>query len=369
MKKILYFIQLPPPIHGVSTINKIVYESTVINNNVEKHLLEIKFSKNISDLRKFNVAKFFTFISLFFKLLAVLIKIKPNYIYFSLMPVGKGFFRDFLFVLLMKMFSCKLIFHIHNAGIKKNSEKKCWRFFYRITFKNTNVIVLSEKLKEIEYSKLELKNTHFFVVNNGVEKINLSEFDEDVSDKINILFLSNLFAPKGAYTILEIFKDISEKFQNIHLNIIGDNYKNENQRLSNFIENHNLSNRVSLFEKIYEDNRHSFFMNSHIFVFPSKLKCESFPLVLLEAMQFKLPVVSYDIGATSEIVDNNQTGFVVPLGDKEAFKQRVEELIKIPEMRIQFGENAYKKFKDKYTSEVFENRMYEVFSKTGLYSE
>jgi len=58
---ILYFIQLPPPVHGVSLVNNFVYQNALINENIEKHLLEIKFSDEISELRRTTLRKIIYF--------------------------------------------------------------------------------------------------------------------------------------------------------------------------------------------------------------------------------------------------------------------------------------------------------------------
>ena len=96
--KILYLIQLPPPVHGVSSINEFVYQNARINENMEKHLLEIKFSNDISELRKTTLSKIMHFFKLLLHLRNTLKQINPDYVYFSIMPVGKGFWRDLLFV-------------------------------------------------------------------------------------------------------------------------------------------------------------------------------------------------------------------------------------------------------------------------------
>ena len=54
-KKILYFIQLPPPVHGVSVINKLVYGSKSINKDLETHLLEVNFTDTLEGLRKYTI--------------------------------------------------------------------------------------------------------------------------------------------------------------------------------------------------------------------------------------------------------------------------------------------------------------------------
>ncbi|HBF87653.1 MAG TPA: hypothetical protein DDX39_03335 [Bacteroidales bacterium] len=363
MKKILYFVQLPPPIHGVSTINQYVFESKIINEDLEKHFLEIKFSNHISELKQFNIAKIFSFIWLYIKILYTLIRVKPEYVYFSLMPIGKGFYRDFLFVILIKLFRCKLIYHLHNSGIADNSKNKYWKFFYTITFNNSNVIMLSNNLLNSEFKNLKLKNTHFFVVNNGVESIEYIERNKS-NDELNILFLSNLFPEKGLFILLNVFKNLHQTNSKIRLNIVGDNYLNEKEKVNNYVHENSLESVVSYHENIYGKDKATFFETADIFAFPSLLEC--FPLVLLEAMQYKLPIVCFDVGGVSEIVENEKNGFVQPLGNESAFQAKLELLISDVQLRIKLGNAARKTFDSKFTKNIFEREMRKVFVSIGL---
>jgi glycosyltransferase involved in cell wall biosynthesis len=356
VKKVLYFIQVPPPIHGVSTINKYVLESEIINQNIEKKLLEIKFSNSVQELTHFSFSKFFKFIKLFFSLFKTLFSFKPDFVYFSIMPVGKGFYRDFIYVLLMKLFRTKIIFHIHNSGINDKKHSFIKSKMYKCVFDNSFIIHLSEGLLQKEIMPLNLKNAKLFAVNNGVEIVEFQKSKIEKS-KVNILFLSNLFPEKGVFTILNVFKDLFVENTNIQLDIIGENFLNENKKIREFIFNNKLENSVFLHENIHNENRFPFFEKADIFAFPSQLKCESFPLVLLEAMMFKLPVVAYEIGAVAEIVKNTESGFVAELGNILEFKTKLKTLIENTELRTKFGEKAQEIYFEKYTKKVFEKNM------------
>ena len=132
--RILYFIQLPPPVHGVSVINHQIFSSDIINKDIDKLLLEIKFSDRFDQLRRLSMNKILKFFRLCLQLITIIIKKKPDWIYFSFMPVGSGFFRDALFVLIMRIFQKKIIFHIHNRGIAVNAKKKRYRAIISLDF-------------------------------------------------------------------------------------------------------------------------------------------------------------------------------------------------------------------------------------------
>ncbi len=77
-QRILYFIQLPPPVHGVSVINKIIFNSNKINDGFEKKLIQICFSKDIRNIRRYTPEKLFSLIKLSFKLIQAIIIFKPS---------------------------------------------------------------------------------------------------------------------------------------------------------------------------------------------------------------------------------------------------------------------------------------------------
>ena len=57
-------------------------------------------------------------------------------------------------------------------------------------------------------------------------------------------------------------------------------------------------------------------------------KSESFPNVVVEAQALSRPVVSFDVGAASEIIKDGVTGYITAVGDPNAFVERTAELLK-----------------------------------------
>ncbi|MGE5293531.1 MAG: glycosyltransferase family 4 protein [Solirubrobacterales bacterium] len=69
-----------------------------------------------------------------------------------------------------------------------------------------------------------------------------------------------------------------------------------------------------------------------VFVLSSIL--ESCPVVLLEAMAMKTPVVATDVGAVSEMIAHGRTGFVVPPRDPESIAQAVLAILAKPPQQV-----------------------------------
>ncbi len=360
MKKILYFIQLPPPVHGVSKINEVVYNSKIINQNINKSLLEIKFSSEVDELNKLTIKKIFVFIRLGIQLGRRIKKFAPDFVYFTIKPAGKGFYRDIFFVLLIKALRAKPIYAIHSQGIKTKIENRVLKTIYNLVFSNSIIIHLSKGLLEKEIAPLGPINSKLFFVESGIENVNVSNFIKKEDPFAHLLFLSNIFTSKGIFILLEAFKLLSEKINHIKLDIVGDSSSKENnEKIGNFIANNFLADKIKYHRLKSLDEKYQFLRNADIFVLPTLN--DTFPLVLLEAMQFGLPVVSTFEGGIPEIVDDHITGFLVKQNDVQGLAEKIEILIEDDNLRKKMGEKGRQKFLNEFTLDKFEHKMMKVF--------
>ena len=99
-------------------------------------------------------------------------------------------------------------------------------------------------------------------------------------------------------------------------------------------------------------------MKSDIFVLPTYNDC--FPLVLLEAMSFSLPIISTFEGGIPDIVNDELTGYLVQQRDSVALAEKIELLIQNPDLRKKMGIAGRKIFLQKFTLDKFENRLISI---------
>jgi len=364
--KILYFVQLPPPVHGVSVVNKLIYTSQIINKGFDTYLLEIRFSNKINQLRRLNLHKVFQFFRLAFRLIRSIKFIRPDIMYFSLMPVGKGLFRDLFFVIIIKWFKITPVYHLHNKGIARNSDKWIMKKLYQFIFRDSYIIHLSTKLYEHEMINLKLKNVKYRIVPNGISWSKTVEFVKH-DGTINLLYLSNLFPQKGIINLIKIFKNIESEFPDVILSIVGGfPYRQTHKQVMKLIKYNNLEKKVLLKGPKFGKNKTMEYNQADIFVFPTSFRQECFPLVILEAMQAGLPIIASDEGAIPEIIDDGINGIILRRWTVESFSEKLALLIRDSELRSKLGMNAEKKFREFYTVHHLEKNMRDFYEEEFL---
>ncbi|WP_294672702.1 glycosyltransferase [uncultured Fluviicola sp.] len=95
---------------------------------------------------------------------------------------------------------------------------------------------------------------------------------------------------------------------------------------------------------------------------------EGTPVSLIEAQASGVPVIATDVGGVKDILDEENTGFVVPKKDPDAFGKKLQLLIENKEIRTKMSQNGWNFVRDKfhYTTLVknMENYYAELIEKT-----
>lgn len=76
---------------------------------------------------------------------------------------------------------------------------------------------------------------------------------------------------------------------------------------------------------------------------------EGFPLSILESMRAGLPVVASSVGGVGESVQDQDTGYLVPRGDVEALRDRIERLLTSAELRVRMGASGRARYEQDFT--------------------
>ena len=90
---------------------------------------------------------------------------------------------------------------------------------------------------------------------------------------------------------------------------------------------------------------------------------EGFGIVQAEGMLMGLPVVATNAGGALEVVDEGETGFLVPYGDVTALTDRLRLLVKNPAMRQEMGIKGKAKVEREFTVDRMVDRYLDLYER------
>ena len=121
--------------------------------------------------------------------------------------------------------------------------------------------------------------------------------------------------------------------------------------MANQIKDLGIENAVELAGKQPFEKLPEYLNSADVMVVPS-VWLEAFGQVTVEAMACAVPVVTSDIGGSTEINVDGQTGFIVPKADANALSEAIIKILKDSELRNLLGQAARKRVEENYSYEV-----------------
>jgi glycosyltransferase involved in cell wall biosynthesis len=155
-----------------------------------------------------------------------------------------------------------------------------------------------------------------------------------IKDEKIILYLGRLHKIKGLELLLDAFFDL-RNYPKIKLVIVGpdDGYLEE---LVNKIKNLKLDDRVIVTGALYDTDKASAYIDADVYVLPSIYEC--FPLSVLEACSYGIPVIITNRCGIADVIDN-QVGLVVPY-DKDYLRDAILHMLSDEKLRQDFGKKG-----------------------------
>lgn len=363
--KILFILHLPPPVHGAAMVGKWIHESKKINEQYDCKYINLTAASSLADIGKFGFQKLFHFLELLMHIRREVKQFQPDLVYITPNASGGAFYKDYVVVTLLKRLGCRILCHYHNKGVRRRQHHTLDDFLYRQYFKGIKVLLIVPQLYDDMKKYLRIRDTYFCP--NGVPHI-LSNGHEIEADRHNevpeILFLSNLFISKGILDLLDALYLLRGEGYNFHCTIVGaEGVAMKGDRLLEEISSRYLQNRVTYVGPKYGDEKNVYLDRADMMVFPTYYAKECFPLVNLEAMERKLPIVSTQEGGIPYMIKDGVTGLVCKSRNPIDLSHSIAKLLDNPELRVSMGEEAYKLFLSEFTIDSFIDRLISVFNR------
>ncbi len=207
-------------------------------------------------------------------------------------------------------------------------------------------VLLTESLR-VEAEKIMRKDCHCKCISIGnyledeVQK--KLQAVKDVEREKIVLSVGRLSPEKGFERLICAWKKVSPNFPQWKLVIIGDGTERVKlEALAGEI-------RVTFTGNIAHDRVLELMKQGSVYAMTSYT--EGFPYVLLEACNAELPVVAYDVPTgPGELVQDGETGFLVPDHAEDIYCARLEKLLRNPDLCQKMGKKG-KKYVERFTKQ------------------
>jgi glycosyltransferase involved in cell wall biosynthesis len=360
-KKILFITPLPPPVHGSAMVSQFIKDSKLIKDSFNCDFVNLSTSRKMDEIGKQSIMKIFRFLGSYICVFLKLLFNRYELCYLAITCHGIGFLKDAPFVLLCKLFGRKIVIHQHNKGMSKCVDKKPYKWLLPLVYKNTKVILLSWHLYE-DIAKI-VKREQILICPNGIPEISeIRNIHECKNSVPRLFFLSNLIESKGVYVLLDACKILKEKGYKFICDFVGGETKEINRAVfESAVKEKGLDEYVVYLGPKYGNEKERYWDAADVFVQPTYEDC--FPLTIVEAMQHGKPVVSTDEGAIPDLVVDGVNGFVCERRNVDSLANALEILLKDKDLRVKMGIEGYNQYISKFTLNVFEKNMNDLFNK------
>ena len=217
---------------------------------------------------------------------------------------------------LSKLFKDKLYLHMHNDFIKPKSKKS------RVILKKCKkVIAVSDYIAHKIRSVADYNNVETVI--NGIK---IEAFDktydnsEELKNKYNIrqndfvfMYTGRVTRDKGVLELLDAFKDMTEKYDDIKLLVVGSSFFN-NGKKNKYIKSlekiaDSIKDKVVFTGYIKHDELYKIYSIADVQVVPSKFE-DPCPLSVIEGVVSGKPLIVSNCGGIPKLVNKNNAEFV-----------------------------------------------------------
>lgn len=189
--------------------------------------------------------------------------------------------------------------------------------------------------------------------------------DKNSDKDVEVISIARLSEKKGLQYGIRALKRVKDNYPNLHYSIIGDGPLR--QTLEALIAELGLSDNVSLLGWKDQEEVVQLLAQSDILLAPSVTSVngdqEGIPVVLMEAMAMKVPVISTWHSGIPELVKDKVSGLLVSERDTDAIAQSLILLANSQKMRTEMGFNGRKFIEENFNVRNLNYELTELFER------
>lgn len=360
--QILFCMHMPPPVHGAAVVGQQIYESQLIREQFDCSYINVSTSVSLSEVSRFSLTKITRTLAFYRQVLAAVRNGHPDLVYFTPSTSGWAFYRDAITISMLRHRKQNIVLHFHNKPTDAFLHKWYNRCFWKSFFNGVSAIFLGKALAQQFEAYTSLCKRVFVCPNGMPESIGkVALHKHDASDPYTFLFLSNMIETKGVLVLLDACALLKQRGYSFLCDFVGQWFDVKKETFDARCTRLDITDCVIAHGGKYGMEKDAILRKADALVFPTFH--ETFGLVVLEAMQYSLPVVSTNEAAIPDIIKEGETGWIVEKQNARALAEKMEWLLTHPQESIRMGIAGRKRYEQMFTSEVFERRIVDIFNR------
>jgi glycosyltransferase involved in cell wall biosynthesis len=326
--------------------------------------LPMLFSKESADQGNIALSKVFSLIGLIWKTYKARFFEDIRYLYFS--PGGPSFsaiYRDALYLLAARPIMRGTMLVYHSSGVAEYIKNlpALTRPIVCHAFTHVELAIQLSKSAPPDGPDLQAKRVIFIA--NAVPDEAGGWFPRAQSDTLKILYMGVVTVGKGVLDLLTACRTLADKKIAFHLILAGSFASVDEEALLRRSADELPSGSVAFAGPLTGHSKTEVFRSADVFCFPSFWHTETFPLVLLEALCFGLPVVSSRWRGIPDLLGTTQEcGTLVDVHAIDQISSALETLAKAPAFREMQSRNARSRYESLFTVGPFSHAYDSAFN-------
>lgn len=346
--RILLSSAMPPPAGGIAFWTK-QYLEYMKTRDITVDLLNIGVTgKRAKNYTKKNILEeVVRLFKILFRAVLFSVKGKYDFAHVNTSCSKSGILRDKIIVDILHFFKIRVVLQCHCNVDYALKNKKSYKIFEKMLKKTKKCLVLNRN------------SQNFIKENYGVETLVVPNFiseeykvaveeKKQISEEVKTaLFVGHILNTKGCDIIIKAAED----YPDIEFRLVG--------HISPEYQNIDLPQNVILTNEKTAGEVREEYKNADVLLFPTHT--EGFPLTVIEAMAYGLPIITTEVGAIPDILEE-QGAIYIPVN---SLKSLVEAISKIKNKTIREKMSSFNqnKVKNYIIDEVLEQLINDIYAK------
>ncbi len=301
-----------------------------------------------------------------------LLKDKPDLLHAHFGPSG------FCMLPFIKLLNIPLITSFYGYDAYLLPENPSWKDRYRELFDRGKLFLAEGPAMKKKLINLGCPPKKVIVHHIGIEPERYKYNPRKISDDgiIRLLIVGTFIEKKGIPYAVKAFSEVKKRINRpIHLTIVGDSNRegtltDEKKKILVAINENNISEAITMTGYISHSELMRIAESHHIHLAPSVHASSGdaeggFPVIITEMLATGMPILATDHCDIPEIVIDGKSGFLVPERDVDALAERLEYLVKHPEIWPEMGRYGRKFVEENYDINKLNDQLVNIYQKVA----